>query len=49
MAKGDKNSKTVNLGMDKEERQKALDIALSGIEKAYGKGTIMKLGDKSSV
>ena len=35
--------------MDKEERQKALDIALSGIEKAYGKGTIMKLGDKSSV
>ena len=49
MANGDKNSKTVNLGMDKEERQKALDIALSGIEKAYGKGTIMKLGDKSSV
>ena len=49
MAKGDKNSKTVNLGMDKDERQKALDIALSGIEKAYGKGTIMKLGDKSSV
>ncbi len=49
MPKGDKNSKTVNLGMDKEERQKALDIALSGIEKAYGKGTIMKLGDKSSV
>ena len=49
MAKGDKNSKTVNLGMDKEERQKALDIALSGIEKAYGKVTIMKLGDKSSV
>ncbi len=49
MAKSDKNAKTINTGMDKEERQKALDIALSGIEKAYGKGTIMKLGDKTSV
>ncbi len=49
MAKSDKNSKTVNLGMDRDERQKALDIALSGIEKAYGKGTIMKLGEKPNV
>ncbi|HIT68409.1 MAG TPA: recombinase RecA [Candidatus Aphodomonas merdavium] len=49
MAKGDKNSKTLNVSMDRDERQKALDVALSGIEKAYGKGTIMKLGEKTAV
>jgi recombination protein RecA len=27
-------------------RQKALDLALSSIEKAYGKGAVMRLGDK---
>lgn len=30
---------------DKEERQKALNAALEKIEKDFGKGTIMKLGD----
>ena len=32
----------------KEERLKALDAALSQIEKQYGKGSVMKLGDQSS-
>ena len=30
------------------EKQKALDMAISKIEKDFGKGSIMKLGDKSS-
>ena len=32
----------------KEEKLKALDAALSQIEKQYGKGSVMKLGDQSS-
>ena len=31
--------------MDKEEKLKALDAALTQIEKAYGKGSVMKLGE----
>ncbi len=31
--------------MDREEKMKALDSALAHIEKAYGKGSVMKLGD----
>ncbi len=31
-----------------EEKQKALDAALAQIEKQYGKGSVMKLGDKSA-
>ncbi len=34
--------------MEKEEKLKALDAALSHIEKQYGKGAVMKLGDPSS-
>ncbi|WP_194610508.1 recombinase RecA [Clostridium vitabionis] len=34
--------------MDKDDRQKALDAALTQIEKAYGKGAVMKLGDYSA-
>ena len=30
--------------MEKDERKRALDLALSQIEKQYGKGAIMKLG-----
>lgn len=33
--------------MIKEDKLKALDAALSHIEKAYGKGAVMKLGDPS--
>ncbi len=31
--------------MEKEEKLKALDAALSQIERNYGKGAVMKLGD----
>ncbi len=34
--------------MDKTEKQKALDAAVNQIEKSYGKGSIMKLGDTSA-
>ena len=34
--------------MIKEEKLKALDAALSQIEKQYGKGAVMKLGDSSA-
>jgi len=34
--------------MEREEKQKALEAALSQIEKQYGKGTVMKLGDPAA-
>ena len=34
--------------MDREEKIKALDAAISQIEKQYGKGAVMKLGDSSA-
>lgn len=34
--------------MEREDKQKALDAALSHIEKQYGKGTVMRLGDPSA-
>ena len=34
--------------MEKDDRLKALDAAISQLEKQYGKGTIMKLGDPSA-
>lgn len=34
--------------MEKEEKLKALDAALSQIEKQFGKGSVMKLGDSNS-
>lgn len=34
--------------MEREEKLKALDAALSQIEKQYGKGSVMKLGDNSA-
>jgi recombination protein RecA len=35
--------------MNTEDRKKALDAALSQIERAYGKGSIMRLGDDNAV
>lgn len=37
------------VGQDNMDRQKALDAALGQIERAFGKGSIMKLGQNSSV
>lgn len=34
--------------MNKEDKLKALDAALTQIEKAYGKGSVMKLGDSGT-
>ena len=36
-----------NHTMDKENRTKSLEAAVSLIEKNYGKGSIMKLGSKN--
>ena len=32
-----------------EQKQKALELALNQIEKQYGKGSIMKLGDATAM
>jgi recombination protein RecA len=37
------------VGQDNMDKQKALDAALAQIERAFGKGSIMKLGQNSSV
>ena len=34
---------------DKDERRKALDAAMAQIEKQFGQGAVMRLGDKSQV
>ena len=34
--------------MEKDEKLKALDAAIGQIEKQYGKGAVMKLGDPSA-
>ena len=43
--KGGESSLTGNTMVDKNEKKKALDIAISQIEKQFGKGSIMRLGD----
>ena len=34
--------------MERDEKLKALDAAITQIEKAYGKGSVMKLGDSGA-
>ena len=36
------------MAMDQNEKQKALDAAITQIEKQYGKGAVMKLGDPAN-
>lgn len=43
----DKNKDKVAVPTIDNDKKKALDLAISQIEKAFGKNTIMKLGDKS--
>ena len=38
----------VSFNQDREEKLKALDVALTQIEKNFGKGSIMKLGDSAA-
>ena len=35
--------------MEKREKEKALDVAIAQIEKLYGKGSIMKMGEKGAL
>ncbi|MDO5713481.1 MAG: recombinase RecA [Tissierellia bacterium] len=37
------------MGINQDEKQRALDMALASITKAYGKGSIMKLGDQTNL
>ena len=37
------------MAIDNKEKDKALEAALSQIQKQFGKGAIMKLGDKPAV
>ena len=46
MAVKEKETETVNIT---EERKKALKVAIDKIEKDFGKGSIMRLGDKPNV
>ena len=46
MAKAPKITKTVNMSEDKE---KALATAVEQIERQYGKGTVMRLGENVSM
>ena len=42
-----KESKVMNYNLNKDEKMKALDAALGQIEKNYGKGAVMRLGDSN--
>ena len=49
--KGKKSSKTVTTipaNDDGTERKRALDIALAGIEKHFGKGAVIRMGERAS-
>ncbi len=48
-AKADKAKKAEGAPIDKSERRKALDMALAQIEKQYGKGTVMRLGENAAM
>ncbi len=43
-----REEKKLDKPVDKQEKLKALDAAISQIEKQYGKGSVMKLGDSSA-
>ncbi|GAA5503476.1 protein RecA [Deinococcus xinjiangensis] len=45
----DKDNKEVTAPTDAKERAKAIETAMSQIEKAFGKGSIMKLGAESKL
>lgn len=45
----DKKKSTVPTAAPASDRQKALETAMAQIEKAYGKGSIMRLGDNQNV
>ena len=38
-----------NMDATQQEKLRALEMTLSSIEKEFGKGTVMKLGDKTAM
>ena len=48
MAKKEKQLETVTPKVNNDAKQKALDAALKNIEKTFGKGAVMRLGDESA-
>ena len=49
MAKKDSGKKDLKLDTTQQEKMKALEATLSSIEKEFGKGTVMKLGEKTAM
>ena len=49
MSDNEKKTELRIVEMEDKEKSKALEAALSQIERAYGKGSIMKLGENSVV
>jgi recombination protein RecA len=50
MAKGNNGRKNdVQRHVDDRSRQQAMDLALSQIEKQYGKGAIMRMGEEGGI
>ena len=49
MAAKDKRDKSATLPATDDEKKKALEVALAGIEKQFGKGALMKLGAKGQL
>ena len=49
MAAKDKRDKSAALPATDDEKKKALEVALAGIEKQFGKGALMKLGAKGQL
>ena len=45
MAKKESVKKDLKLDNTQQEKMKALEATLSSIEKEFGKGTVMKLGE----
>ncbi len=43
-----KKDNTITLNATKEAKEKALDVAIGQLEKEFGKGAVMKLGDHSA-
>ena len=43
-----KSKDMIDINATREEREKALEAALNQIEKQYGKGAVMRLGDDSA-
>ena len=49
MAKKESAKKDLKLDNTQQEKMKALEATLSSIEKEFGKGTVMKLGEKTAM